>query len=312
MKTETNDRERRQKLTRRLRFAVMFLYDVQKLRISASNRDNASAAKSDEAKATVAALEDSDRAYLRMTSAVLKATEAEGDHQLTAILKQLPIWNTWLKDQRGVGPRLGAIMLAYLDPYKAETVSGFWKYAGLAVADDGKAMSRKRGEKCGYNPWLKSKLIKNLGDCLLKAGGKAKGDPGPWVKMYQDERHRQQNKIVTVCQCCNGTGKADSKDEGNYDDETLKTKRKLVKCWNCDGTGGPAPVGNSDAHRHQRAVRKACKALLQELFLRWREIEGLPVRPPYAAEYLATGGEGKSPQGGREALDNSTSTHLQG
>ena len=37
------------------------------------------------------------------------------------------------------------------------------------------------------------------------------------------------------------------------------------------------------------AKRYMIKMLLQELWLRWRELENLPIRAPYAAEYLDKG-----------------------
>jgi hypothetical protein len=42
----------------------------------------------------------------------------------------------------------------------------------------------------------------------------------------------------------------------------------------------------SKAHRDRAAKRKMVKAFLQDLYVAWRELEGLPVRAPYAEEYL--------------------------
>ena len=292
---------------RRLRFVTRFLYDVQKLRVAAGNRNAA-------AQQGVQLLE-SDQAYLRMTAAVMQASEDEASRLLAEILKGIPIWETWLKDQRGVGTRLGAILLSELDPYKAETISGFWRYAGLGVDPaTGKAERRVRGQKCAYSPWLKSKLTKVLGECLLKASGKVKddADPGPWYTLFANEKNRLTNKIVPVCQLCNGTGKTEKEVKG----ESGKAKDKdapkeIVKCWNCDGTGGPAPYGKGAKHRYQMALRKACKGLLAELYKKWRTLEGLPVRPPYSEEYLAVGKDaGWTPSGGD--FSELTSANLRG
>ena len=42
----------------------------------------------------------------------------------------------------------------------------------------------------------------------------------------------------------------------------------------------------SKGHRDAAAKRKMIKAFLTDLYVAWREVEGLPVREPYAVEYL--------------------------
>ena len=39
-------------------------------------------------------------------------------------------------------------------------------------------------------------------------------------------------------------------------------------------------------HRHKAAIRKMIKEFLKDLYVAWREIEGLPIRKPYEEEYL--------------------------
>lgn len=57
-------------------------------------------------------------------------------------------------------------------------------------------------------------------------------------------------------------------------------------CPNCNGTGGPAPWGRSDAHRHTAAIRYMVKMFIVEFHKQYRTIQGLPVRPSYMEEYL--------------------------
>jgi hypothetical protein len=42
----------------------------------------------------------------------------------------------------------------------------------------------------------------------------------------------------------------------------------------------------TDGHKHNAALRKMVKLWLSHLWEAWRELEGLPTRPPYALEYL--------------------------
>ena len=47
-----------------------------------------------------------------------------------------------------------------------------------------------------------------------------------------------------------------------------------------------AEKGKSDMHRHKAATRYMIKMFLIDLYVFWRTLEGLPVRPPYQEEYL--------------------------
>jgi hypothetical protein len=42
----------------------------------------------------------------------------------------------------------------------------------------------------------------------------------------------------------------------------------------------------TDGRRHNAAMRKMIKRFLSHLWLTWRQLEGLPIREPYAGEYL--------------------------
>jgi hypothetical protein len=42
----------------------------------------------------------------------------------------------------------------------------------------------------------------------------------------------------------------------------------------------------TDGHKHAAAMRKMVKLFLSHLWEEWRKAEGLPVRPPYALEYM--------------------------
>jgi len=64
-----------------------------------------------------------------------------------------PIW-PWLSGVKGIGPRLGGMLVGLIDIERAPTVSSLWRYAGLAVID-GKAERREKGKKLPYNDLLK-------------------------------------------------------------------------------------------------------------------------------------------------------------
>lgn len=234
-----------------MRQAVRFFYDFQKLRIQSSNRSGTDQV----------ALSRGHLDTLAVQSFLLETLEKKALSNVKDLLKEWPIYNKWLKDQKGCGPTMSGVLLSEIDIRRADTPSALWAYCGLAVID-GHAQRRKKGEKCGYNPWLKSKVVKVLADCMIKA-------KSPWRDFYDNYKTRKQNTRVDVCMACEG-----------------KKKINNAKCSNCNGTGGPAPWGKSDAHRHAAAMRYMVKMFLLEFWKEWRQLEGLPVVDTYAEAYL--------------------------
>jgi len=145
----------------------------------------------------------------------------------------------------------------------------------------GRAQRRRRGQKINWNPWAQSKLLGVMGASLLKSGaaglkklneGTLKGDPAryKYVQLYYDERDRLLQRPCALAP-------ADHKKrlEGA---SVAVLKKELL------------PNGCTNGHMHRKATRKAVKYVILDLHTTWRELEGLPVRPPYAEQYL-----GKTP-----------------
>lgn len=326
-----------QKHLMRIRNGVRFFYDLQKLRIQTGNRNTK--------QAELAALEEEDRQFMDTTSQTLESLEKEALREVKRLLKGAPIWEQWLKKQKGVAETLGGLFLAEIFIEHCHTVSQLWTWCGLATlracvecdtvvderpikvfeckcgyttakkpgeklsiycpkCDEKMEMTKKlyeeipsscpkcgsqefkhisdrmiRGQQCDYNPWLKSKIISVLGGCLLKSNS-------PWRKFYDDYKTRKTNQRVPVCMQCKGSGTTKREEKLKQSKQKVKNPKKKVKCWNCEGTGGPAPWGKSDKHRHAAAQRYMVKQFMSELWVQWRTLEGLPVRKPYAEEYL--------------------------
>ncbi len=285
-----------------LRFAVRFMYDLQKLRIQSGNRN------SKQHKA--AKLTKEDKEFLTKTSKGLRSLEAQGLKEVERHLRGIPIWEEWLRLQKGCGPTMAGFLISETNIRhpRCSTVSQLWAWFGLHVTN-GQAERRRKGQKSTFSSWRRAKMVHVLGGCLLKAcslddqgyytsvnkiidGVKTKvripwsdSNP-PWRKFYDDYKHRKQNQQVDVCMRCEGKGEAQREDEEDEPEAGVKKKKKIVKCWNCGGTGGPAPWGKDDKHRHQAAQRKMVKEFLLQFHVKWRELEGLPVRPRYEEEFL--------------------------
>lgn len=256
----------------KLKSGVRFFYDLQKLRIQSGNRTSAGVDTNP--------LDELDKKFLEKTSDGLEVLEKDALKEVLRLLKPIPIY-AWLKAQKGVGPTMAGVLVSEIDITKCNTASQLWAWCGLAVRD-GKADRRVRGEKAKFDPWLKSKVVKVLADCLLRANSK------PWRDFYDNYKTRKQNQLVDVCTLCEGKGtvKQEVKPKPGQTKKDVKGNGKVLKCANCNATGGPAPWGRSDAHRHQAALRYMVKIFLLELWKQWRALEGLEVRPSYAEEYL--------------------------
>lgn len=240
-----------------IREVVKFYYDTQSLRVPAGQRSSA-AERRDQAKAQLA---DKGVRFLDNKKVELKRIEEETVKEVEKLLKDVPIWETWLKHQPGIGPTMAGVIVAYIDIERAETVSKLWRYSGLAVdTSTGKAERRKKGEKLAFNPWLKTRLLFVMGSNLIKAGA-----PTEELKLGMVKKDGTIAKVNRKARPASPW----------YEFYTNYKHRKASAGW-----------GTNDAHRHIAAMRYMVKMFLAELYNQWRPLEGLSVRPPYAEEYL--------------------------
>ena len=176
----------------------------------------------------------------------LEKAEAKHFRRLNQVLEEAPIWTTFLKNVKGCGPAMSAVLISEIDIRKAEYPSSIWKYAGYDVALDGQGRSRrkahlvrlkytdKKGEEqerdsITFNPWLKTKLFV-LAGCFLKANS-------PYREAYDNYKHRL---------------------------DTMPQHQDKTK-----------------GHKHAMAMRYMLKMFLADFYNHWRRLEGLPVAPTY-------------------------------
>jgi hypothetical protein len=222
---------------------------------------------------------------------------------IAKIVAQHPLWGAFLDGVKGCGPMMSAVILSEFDIRKAERISQFWKYAGLDVVDwvsttrarydetpaearrtvtmekengegwtdymvrDGRGRGRytdhlvdqiytaKDGKEetkksITFNPFLKTKLVGVLATCFLKQSP----DTCRYRKVYDDYKYRLENHVKY----------------GIPNDEVRIAEAKKAGYKY-------APKG----HRHNMAMRYMIKMFLQDLWLAWRKLEGLPITAPY-------------------------------
>jgi hypothetical protein len=97
-------------------------------------------------------------------------------------VKTHPLWKAFLKDVKGCGESMAAVILTEFNINKAPTVSNLWSFAGLAPGKDRKV----KGQKCPYNQFLRAKLCGVLGSSFLKCNS-------PYRKYYDDKKHRLES-----------------------------------------------------------------------------------------------------------------------
>jgi hypothetical protein len=182
---------------------------------------------------------------------------------IARIVQEHPLWAAFLEPVKGCGPLMSAVILSEFDIRKAERISQFWALAGLDVAPDGRGRGR-------YKEHLVKRAYKDK-------DGQAQERDGitfnPFLK----------TKLVGVlASCFLKQGPDGCKYRRVYDDYKHRLEHHDK---HKDKTKG---------HRHAMAMRYMIKIFLQDLWLAWRALEGLPITAPYHEAVL---GHVHEPQG---------------
>lgn len=242
-----------------IKLVVRRLYDAQKLRIQSDLRLQRLIREG------IVLKEDAEKVFAKALEHE-QAAEREYEKIVWREVKDLPIIIKWLDHVRGIGPRLSGLLVANIgDIAKFPNVAKLWAYAGLHVVD-GRAAKRAKGEKANWNAELKTTAWKIAGS-FLKAGG-------PYKQMYDTYRVRLVEREVT---------------KGNIVWGKPASGSKYTAVHIPAGTEPGKPPTNPEwtlGRMHNMAMRRTAKMFLSHLWHAWREIEGLPIRPSYAQEYL--------------------------
>lgn len=189
------------------------------------------------------------------------------EKNLKKFLKRFPIYTEWLQGIRGVGPILAGWIVAEYDIHKATTASKLIQFTGL---NSGQVRAQKRVEHDDG----KFELVPV--DTMVRGDKLTPGFVAPFNR-------RLRTAIVGVG--ADGFIKAQNHYclEFYYPyKERLENSSKVVMHL---GKSVPWKDVNK-GHRDRAAKRFMMKHFLQDLYVAWRQIEGLPIRAPYQEEYL--------------------------
>ena len=200
---------------------------------------------------------------LQRRDGILKLEEGM-EKEIGKLIHRHPLWINFLRDVKGVGEMMAAVIVTQFDIHKAETVSKMWQFSGMNPGQVlGKVWKKRgdvrtlvatdkpvRGDKktpgfvCPFNSFLKSKLLGVLGPSFLKCSS-------PYRLYYDNYKHRLESMD-----------------------------------WGTESKNPTDPKRPKAGHQHKASNRFMVKAFLKDLYVAWRTLEGLPVREPYAEEYL--------------------------
>lgn len=208
-------------------------YDIQGERIATQNRISAYKRGVSTQDESVVAL------FNEIVSSQVKL-ERRIKSTVAAKLRDIPLWEEWLKDVKGIGPIITAnLMNGIGDISKFATISKVWRYCGMAVVE-GRAERATKGQKMHFSPRMKA-LMFLIGESFVKT-------KGGYRKIYEDCRAEYAEKWLTPEDC----GSTGCKNKG----------------------GGKCMAG----HQNNAAKRKTVKIFLAHLFQVWNELEGREVR----------------------------------
>lgn len=273
-----------------LRAMVRTMYDYQDMRLRTAGRLRLKADETlmDEEFMDDAEISEKDYETVEYVKLSTQKIEKKLLKEIESMIKTEPIYKEFFLNVRGCGPLMSAACLSEFDIYKADTVSKLWQFAGLnpgmvrgkkiikitKKTDKSqllKEYENKAGEKCGiilsdemvrgdkktpgfvapYNAWLRTKLCGVLAGGMIKAqhGEKGKNYAIDFYYPYKNRLEQEENEVLHI--------------------------GKMVP-WKDVNKG----------HRDRAAKRYMIKMFLKDLYVAWRTIEGLPVRPSYQEEYL--------------------------
>ena len=265
-------REEKERNRQILRLLVRSREDFQFIRKAIDNRMGR---KADGSEQNVAERQFSpdDLKMLEEVADASRDQETAIEKKLLSVLRRFPIWTEWLANVKGVGTIAGAVIISEIDIHIADTVSKIWQFAGLNPSP---VVGKKRVENKDGTFSLVATTTMVRGDKLTA------GFVAPF------------NKKLRTALCgvlADGFIKAQAPHAMEYYypyKARLEQSENEVEEISVKG-GKPKRVEWKDAkkaHRDRAAKRYMIKFFIRDLYEKWRELEGLEVRPPYQEEYL--------------------------
>lgn len=256
---------------------VRFLYDLQKLRIGATNRSSIYAQQF--------GVKD---LFIDYAGDQLGRLERHNEKMVDRILVRSPdkdfyeyLTSTYL----GLGTMMSGCIISELSaPERFRSVSALWAYCGLKVVGNdpdsgqgGYAQRKERGGTAGWNHFLRTKLLGVLSGCMIKAQTRYIGTPDEApkarnVKVLNDYKQRlatKNNLVDESARVYNSKGKE------IFQYNSAKPLDWYDKDGKKKGTITPSSIQRrSKAHINKMATRYMIKMFLADILNKWRVLHG--------------------------------------
>lgn len=222
-------------------------------------------------------------AKLKETSSYLSKEAMQLKADMAKALKGVPIYETFLKNVSGCGPVLSAYLATEVDirgplnrrhdgvidgvPGIGKAGEGYKpsqlrRFCGLAVID-GHLERLSKGKKRAYNVGLRTQLYLMFVSIWKNAAQHKSVAESKYYKIWLEAKHRDLHKA--------GVEAYGTKEDGSPKHRRILDDGKVVS-W--------------DGHAHSYGWHKAADVFIEDLYIVWRAMEGLPVWPSYYAAKL--------------------------
>jgi len=192
--------------------------------------------------------------FLEDLYTLFEMKEKELEKQILNELKNYKIYTEFLKGVKGCGTLLSGILLSNFDIEKATTVSKFYAFAGICKG-------LIKGKK-----WDAKKKVFIETDDLIQRDKLTGGYCSPFNKNLRSKLLGVLAGSFLKCQSSYSIYYYNYK---NRKEQEFKGNKEYTKM-----------------RIHRMSNRYMIKMFLSDFWLKWREIEGLPIRCSYAEEYL--------------------------
>jgi len=171
-------------------------------------------------------------------------------------LKKLPVYKRFLANVYGLGPVVCAYLCAMVDIHKAVKLSNLRRFVGLAVID-GHLERPKRGQKLAYCAELRMRIYQAFAAMWKNAcrvtAAHPHGATTKYLDVWRGYKHRMQHS-----------------ERYNAEENTLLSFEDEED----ERSGARAVI-------HATGWHKAADVLMEDLYVIWRTLEGLPVWRSY-------------------------------
>jgi len=203
-------------------------------------------------------LSEEQKEIFRKVGEALERGKKSLEPEMRRLMKAFPAYELFLEKVRGCGTITAAKLLADIDITRCAKVSGLHRVCGMAVRVDGEGKGHAQRAQAGITLDFHNRLKVGLYQMFSSLTKDAKREESPYWQRLIGYKHRML------------TG-------GRYDEATNTF----------DGRKGGRAIINDMSYR------PAAQLFLEDLYLVWRAVEGLPVWPSYHAGKMGHVHEGR-------------------